>query len=111
MHTTKPQPQISSPEKNIYCWLEVASQRQVQICYHQEFLSSPPLAIKIESRDTENYGRWSRNNGTEQYKGELIAYQTRKSVHVLTVWTGEMISGFVPSQLKEARLLANFRFY
>ena len=24
--------------------------------------------------------------------------------------TGEMISGFVPSQLKEARLLANFRF-
>ena len=25
--------------------------------------------------------------------------------------TREMISGFVPSQLKEARLLANFRFY
>ena len=28
----------------------------------------------------------------------------------LGIKTGEMISGFVPSQLKEARLLANFRF-
>lgn len=100
MHTTKPQPQISSPEKNIYCWLEVASQRQVQICYHQEFLSSPPLAIKIESRDTENYGRWSRNNGTEQYKRELIAYQTRKSVHVLTVCRQQSLSSQLFSVLE-----------
>ena len=32
------------------------------------------------------------------------------SYHYLFLKTGEMISGFVPSQLKEARLLANFRF-
>ena len=31
-------------------------------------------------------------------------------VEYITIKTGEMISGFVPSQLKEARLLANFRF-
>ena len=32
-------------------------------------------------------------------------------VHCEIIKTGEMISGFVPSQLKEARLLENFRFY
>ena len=32
-------------------------------------------------------------------------------VEYITIKTGEMSSGFVPSQLKEARLLANFRFY
>ena len=42
------------------------------------------------------------------------AYLQKKSLclkYLKRLDAGEMISGFVPSQLKEARLLANFRFY
>ena len=40
----------------------------------------------------------------------FLKSQIFSTLHSMPLKTGEMISGFVPSQLKEARLLANFRF-